>query len=175
MGKLARDHRNRELALIHLGKKALAMTEEDYRQMIWTQGRVQSSTDLDYAGRQRVIAHLQALGFKPTGARGDGKRPVKRSLNAKQRLMWSLWQQLADLEEVRDRRMDALVAYAKRLTGVERLEWLKTHQENLVVDTLKKYVQRVQTARGLSAPAKVPTVPKNGSTGLRRAAGGLES
>ena len=175
MGKLARDHRNTELALIHLGKKALAMTEEDYRQMIWTQGRVKSSAELDYAGRQRVITHLKALGFKPTGSRGDGKRAVKRSLNARQRLMWSLWQQLADLEEVRDRRMDALLAYAKRLTGVERLEWLKSHQENLVVDTLKKYVERVRTAKGLSAQAMVPEGAKTGAKGLQRPLRGPKS
>lgn len=66
MSKLARDHRNRELAQIHIAKQQLCMTDEDYRAMLWAKGRVRSSKDLDYAGRKAVIDHLVSLGFKIT-------------------------------------------------------------------------------------------------------------
>lgn len=67
MSKLARDHRNTDLAKIHVAKKQLAMTQEDYEAMIKAVGRVPSgsSKDLDHAGRQRVLAHLAACGFVP--------------------------------------------------------------------------------------------------------------
>ena len=66
MSKLARDHRNTELARIHIAKQQLGMSDDDYRAMIKTVGRAPtgSSKDLDYAGRQRVLDHLKACGFK---------------------------------------------------------------------------------------------------------------
>lgn len=60
---LPTDHRNRELAMIHVAKKQLAMDDESYRAMLWACGRVKSSKDLDYGGRQRVIEHLKKCGF----------------------------------------------------------------------------------------------------------------
>ena len=40
--------------------------------------------------------------------------------------------------------MSALVAFAKRQTGVERLEWLKSRQEDLVIESLKQWLHRSQ-------------------------------
>lgn len=158
MSKLARDNRNTDLAIIHIGKKfmmeQLGNTEADYRAMLWTQGRVESSAKLDFAGRKKVIDHLKALGFQPTG-RGGAKRPVKRKLTPKQRLMWSLWQQLADAGEVKDRQMAALMAYVTRQTSVQRLEWLKPAQEDLVIESLKKWLGRA-TAQEAGKPALQP-------------------
>lgn len=76
MSKLARDHRNTDLAKIHVARKQLGMTEDDYRAMLWTQGRVKTSSDLDHAGRQRVLDHLKACGFKPV-ASAKPKRPAR--------------------------------------------------------------------------------------------------
>lgn len=81
MSKLARDHRNSDLAKIHVAKKQLNMSDEDYRAMLWTQGRVHSSSDLDHAGRQRVLDHLKACGFKPKAA-ANPKRPSRPSPSA---------------------------------------------------------------------------------------------
>jgi phage-related protein len=38
--------------------------------------------------------------------------------------------------------MSALVAFAKRQTGVERLEWLQPKQEDLVIESLKRWLGR---------------------------------
>jgi phage gp16-like protein len=73
MSKLARDHRNRELAQIHIAKKQLALTDEDYRAMLWAKGRVHTAKDLDYAGRKAVIDHLVACGFKIEKNKGRAK------------------------------------------------------------------------------------------------------
>lgn len=67
MSKLARDHRNTDLAKIHLAKKQLGMDDVSYREIIKAVGRIPSgsSKDLDHAGRQRVLEHFRACGFKP--------------------------------------------------------------------------------------------------------------
>ena len=64
MNRMHQDTRNRELALIHIAKKQLGLDDGTYEAMLWTCGRVKSSKDLDYAGRQRVIEHLKNKGFK---------------------------------------------------------------------------------------------------------------
>jgi phage gp16-like protein len=47
------------------------MDDDTYRQMLWTVARVESSKDLDEAGRRRVLEHLRANGFK-------GKQPTSK-------------------------------------------------------------------------------------------------
>jgi len=56
--------RNRELAQIHIAKQQLGLDDETYRSMLWTIGRVNSSKDLDHAGRRRVLEHLTSRGWK---------------------------------------------------------------------------------------------------------------
>ncbi|PCJ88571.1 MAG: hypothetical protein COA54_02305 [Thiotrichaceae bacterium] len=56
--------RNAELAKIHIGKKQLDMDQQTYENMLWTQGRVHSSADLDEHGRHKVIKHLENCGAK---------------------------------------------------------------------------------------------------------------
>lgn len=144
MSKLARDNRNRDLGLIHQAKGKLLeagvfQSDDDYRAMLMAQAKVSSSAELDFTGRQRVLKHLRSLGYA-----GSNRVKAKRTaLTPQERLMWSLWQQLADAKVVNDRRMSALVAYAKRQTGVERLEWLKPRQVDLVIESLKQWLGRV--------------------------------
>lgn len=79
MSKLARDHRNTDLAKIHLAKKQLGMDDVMYREIIKAVGRAPSgsSKDLDHAGRQRILDHFRACGFKPLAGSG-GQAPTKR-------------------------------------------------------------------------------------------------
>ena len=66
---------------------------------------------------------------------------MAKPLTPVQRKMWSLWQQLADAGLVDNRKMPALLAFVKRQTAVERLEWLNAKQEDLVVESLKKWLK----------------------------------
>lgn len=58
------DARRAELAKIHLAKKQLGLDDETYRAMLWMVARVHSAADLDDAGRQAVLDHLKARGFR---------------------------------------------------------------------------------------------------------------
>lgn len=139
--------RKADLAAIHIAKKQLGWDDDTYRDLLWTVCRVKSSGDLDFTGRKRFLDHLRQCGFvnaatKRTTARSAPRKAVSGDLTATQRLMFSLWQQLADAGLVHERRMSALVAFAQRQTGVERLEWLKPKQQDLVVESLKRWLKR---------------------------------
>ncbi len=143
--------RKADLAAIHIGKAALGWSDDEYRDLLWTICQVRSAGDLDFAGRKRFLAHLRACGFenartsrrsasKPaTGAAGP---VVPGALRPAQRKMFSLWQELHAAGLVHQRGMAALQAYAARQTGVDRLVWLNGRQEDLVIESLKKWLAR---------------------------------
>jgi len=127
MSKLARDHRNSDLAKIHLAKKQLNMADEDYRAMLWTQGRVHSSKDLDFAGRRAVLDYLRTIGFKPAPAKTPTKataRPQrpKPSVDAAP-LVRRIRAQLISLDRKPDEYADGV---AKQMLGTDAprfFEW----------------------------------------------------
>lgn len=138
--------RKADLAAIHIAKAALELDDDAYRDLMMTVVRVRSSAQLDFTGRKTFLAHLQAClkarGINPRGGAGKGTaRAVRAPLTDLQRKMWSLWMTLADAGLVHSRTMGALVAFAKRQTGVERLEWLNAHQQALVIDSMKAWLK----------------------------------
>lgn len=133
--------RKADLAAIHIAKKDLGWDDGTYRDVLFTVCRVRSSADLDFGGRKRWLAHLKSCGWKGAGRRSSTKAP-RAQLTPVQRKAWSLWQQLADAGLVHDRSMAGLVAFGARQTGVDRLEWLKDRQLDLVITSLKRWLDR---------------------------------
>ncbi len=136
-------NRKRDLAEIHVLKKSLGLQEDEYRDLMATVcSGVRSSGDLDYSGRARFLAHLRLCArerglSQPAAA----KRPVKSPLTPQQRLMWSLWMQLADAGLIKQRTMAALESWAFRQTGVNKLTWLNTAQEDAVIAALRAWLK----------------------------------
>lgn len=72
------DMRRRELAALHIAKKELAIDDDTWKLMLFTLERVESSAELDMAGRRRVLDHLRKRGFKRVSnapARPAGHKP----------------------------------------------------------------------------------------------------
>lgn len=132
--------RQTDLAKIHIAKKALGWDDSTYRDLLWTVCQVRSSADLDFTGRKRFLDHMVRCGW--VDGRSAAAKPVRKALTGPQKKMWSLWQQLADAKLVDNRKMAALMAYIERQTSVERLEWLNAAQEDLVIESLKKWLKR---------------------------------
>jgi len=125
MSKLARDHRNTDLAKIHVAKKQLNMSDDDYRAMLWTQGRVHSSKDLDHAGRASVLDYLKAIGFKAVSSPAS-KQPRRPQIGAdKLKLVRRIRAQLISLKRKPDTYADGI---AKQMFGIEFYEWC-THDQ----------------------------------------------
>lgn len=144
--------RKADLAAIHMGKAKLGWSDDEYRDILWTICQVRSSALLDIAGRKRFLAHLRACGFQgKTSAREKTRTKTARAWTPELRKVWSLWQQLADEGAVHDRGKPALVAWVKRLAGVDQLEWLNGHQTLLVIEALKKWLARVEDEKTTQA------------------------
>lgn len=134
------DARRADLAEIHIAKKELGWSDDEYRDIMATVcGGVRSSGSLDVSGRQRFIAHIRAC--KNAGKHVRPAAPKSR-LSARDGKLWSLWMQLADARLVQHRKMTALNAFAERQSGVARIEWLNEQQYTLVVESLKYWLAR---------------------------------
>ena len=66
----------KQIGLIHVAKKQLGLTDDQYRALLLWAGGVESAKDLDAAGFERVMGYLTRLGFKSDWTkRTFGNRP----------------------------------------------------------------------------------------------------
>jgi phage gp16-like protein len=132
--------RRADLAAIHVAKKSLGWDDDTYRDIMAAVCRVRSAGELDFTGRKRFLAHLRACQEQKGIA--APQKPAKTPWSPKLRKLWALWQQLADAGLVADRSKAGLVAWSTRQTGVDRLEWLKPQQLDLVLNSAKGWLER---------------------------------
>lgn len=137
--------RNRQLARIHAGKKALGLDDETYRALLVRVTGVRSSADMTAAERNKVLAELARLGFKAdeqaARKRGFAGRPKNvqdvpmlrkvEALLADNRRPWSYAHSLA-----------------KRMFDVARVEWLHADQLHKLIAALQADANRKETRRG---------------------------
>lgn len=67
--------RKNELAMIHLAKKQLALEDDEYRAILLSVTGRQSSADLDWQGRKKLIDHFKKIGFKVAAKSAGRARP----------------------------------------------------------------------------------------------------
>ncbi|HEU4601550.1 MAG TPA: regulatory protein GemA [Steroidobacteraceae bacterium] len=125
--------RNSELAKIHIAKQQLGLDDETYRQMLWTIARVNSSKDLDYAGRRAVLEHLKARGF--TGRKQFPGKPNNTSSHPQLKKIEAL---LADAK----RPWSYADGMARNMFKVERVAWCKPDQLQRIIAALTYDQQR---------------------------------
>jgi phage gp16-like protein len=124
--------RRSELAVIHIAKKQLGLDDETYRAVIRmiSNGKTDSSADLDHVERSRLLDHLKAKGFKkhtrPKTANVKAPQIEKiEALLASQKLPWSY----AD-------------GVAKQMFGRDKLEWCSGQELRAVIVALTKRQSR---------------------------------
>ena len=141
--KTSEERRRADLAQIHIAKKELGMDEDDYRAFLLGVAKVESAAALDFTGRQLVLAKLRQLGWDPGKCgRSSGKKWKRPEKGSQQSKIWALWFELHREGKVRDKSAKALNAFCKRMTDVERLEWLTPEQCNVVIEGLKDWQRR---------------------------------
>jgi phage gp16-like protein len=136
------------IAAIHVVRGALVkaglMTEEDYRVLARAVTGCDSSASMSLAQRQRFLSHLRGLQVrhgldKPRV--GAARAPSPQAAKA-----FALWTELHHLGAVRDGSARALNSYARRQTSVARVEWLDDAQLTSLIESLKKWRERVRRA-----------------------------
>lgn len=84
----------------------------------------------------------KVLGILTPGTIRQASKGSRPALSPRQRLIWSLWQQLADAGLVRRRTMPALESWVRSQTGVDKIQWLTGAQEHAVIESLKLWLSR---------------------------------
>lgn len=137
--------RNREIGVIHAGKKALGIEDGDYRAMLQLVTGKDSAAKLNATERQAVIEHLRQKGFRRKGAKSGTTAGAEPDHVRKLR---ALWLSLHNLGEVRDASDDAMAAFVRGQVHVDALRWLTAAQANTVIEALKAWLRRagVQTS-----------------------------
>ena len=83
----------KQLALVHVAKKRLGLTEDAYRAILHHLGDVESAKDLDQVGFELVIQYMAALGFRSAFTeRFYGHRPGMAT-PAQVSLIQQLWEE----------------------------------------------------------------------------------
>lgn len=145
--------RRAQLAQIHIARKDLCMTEDDYRALINARFPAHTSAaTLNHQQRAELLHHFQRLGWQGRVA-GSQANPAGQKWGPALRKLWSLWMELADAGLVQHRTAAALSAWCERQTagadgrgGVARLEWLNVAQRKHCIEAAKQWLERAQPA-----------------------------
>jgi len=142
------NERQKDLAKIHIARKELGLDEDVYRDILWSVGRVDSARELDDKGRAKLLGYFRkTLHWQSRSLPADKQSPGARQA-------WkihTLWAELHRSGHVKDPSDRGLFAFCKRMTQVERPEWLTAQQANIIIEALKSWL-----TRPLNVPAKKP-------------------
>lgn len=153
--------RRADLAAIHMAQKALGLSTDDASALKLAVVGVASSADMTDAQRRRYLAHLSNLQRRQKEqqapqasvgpeqvAHAEPRRALERGQADPHDERWAvargLWTALHRADHVHVDSDKALLAYAVRQTKVEHWRFMNTHQMNTVVESLKKWAQRVK-------------------------------
>ena len=124
------------LAKLHIAKKDLGLTDDIYRDMLEGVTGKRSGADLSVKELVAVIAELRAKGWQPKSTPRYGRKPKVRG---------AAKPQLAKVEALladNGRPWAYAEGIAKRMYGVEKLEWCDETQISGVMVALVKDARR---------------------------------
>lgn len=144
------NNRNDDLAKIHIAKKDLHLDEDTYREIIRSVGKVESgsSSDLDLAGRSRVLHHFKQKGWKPRRKK-IGKNPEMAN-QGQIDLIHHIWNCLGADGVVKDPSkrslriwlMNSTRRYHDQKVGFSSVEFLPSLVAVKVTEQLKNWANR---------------------------------
>lgn len=128
----------KQLALIHVARSKLGISEDEYRACLVQIAGVESSTHLDRGGFEAVMGFFEYLGFAPLNPRGPtyGDRPGFAT-SAQLQLIRELWH-----EYTGGAKEDALNKWLLRCFKVSSLRFLKMEQARKAITALKAMKSR---------------------------------
>ncbi len=131
------------LAKIHIAKKDLRLSDDDYRATLVRITGKSSSAECSERQLEQLLAEFKRQGWKPKGgksaAAGFGKPHVRK--------IYALWKEAGIVGAVDNATKDALRAFVKRQTGKDAPEFLTPPEANKVSEALKAMIARAEGAR----------------------------
>lgn len=131
----------KKIALLHVARKELALSEDDYRAILLRQGGCKSSADLDEIGFERTMSHMNALGFRSDwmehffGYRQGMASPAQI---AKMRELWTAYHGPDDSEA-------GLNAWLTKYHKVSALRFVTAKKTTAVMAGLRAMADRKRT------------------------------
>jgi len=128
------------LAKVHIAKKELALSDDDYRAVLARVVAKDSAGACSPQELDRLLSEFKRLGWKPktngaaSGAKTSGKPHVRK--------VYALWGELERSGALTNGSRPALQAFVQRQTGVSSPEWLTPVQANQVTEGLKAMLKR---------------------------------
>jgi len=127
------------------------MDRQTYENMLWTQGRVHSSADLDEHGRHKVIKHMERCGAVFT-KRQRSQRNQGNASAEQIAMINALWANLMAADVVKDKTDAGLRKWLQNTTRshhARRLGWtapqfLPANVARIVIEQLKKWCDRTE-------------------------------
>lgn len=146
-------HRRTMIAKLHLAKKQLNMEDDDYRDALARVTGQRSAADLSAKQLEAALAEMTRLGFtaQPKSARPAGKAAFTPAASKARAMLISL----SLMGVIRDSSESALNAFARRQTGIDRLDWVNESHVYKVIEALKDIANRNgwnQSVKGLADP-----------------------
>lgn len=124
------------IAKIHVAKKEMGLTEDDYRAMLITATGKASSANCSLSELRAMVEAMKAKGFKPKpSSRGAADHPAAVKARA-------LWISLFHLGAIDNPSEEALEAFAKRQLKVARLQWANQANSYKLIEALKAMAER---------------------------------
>ncbi len=136
----SKDKRRAELAKIHIAKKELGMSEDDYRAMLLQVGGKESAGDLSAAARRQVLDHLAALGGKSARRKTYPGRP--KNIDGGRHSRAEQLKKIEALLTVGKKPWSYGDALALRICKVAKVAWVPDHDLYKIITALRKEGQR---------------------------------
>lgn len=132
--------KSKYIKLIHIAKSQLNLDDDTYRHLLLNITKKTSTKDMTVWELEKILNHLKSKGFKVKSSKKTGKITATKPVHKKIR---SLWLELADAGEIKNRSEKAINSYVKRITGVEVMDWITQKQAMVVIESLKSWLERV--------------------------------
>lgn len=131
----------KQIALLHVAKKELALDDDTYRAVLARFGGVESAADLGQPGFTAVIKYFTALGFRSTWTqRTYGYRPTMAT-PPQVDLIRSLWRRFTGGSDEGDVELNK---WLDRFQKVSSLRFVDNKKAAKVISALKAMVARKQ-------------------------------
>lgn len=131
------------IAKIHVARKQLALSEENYRSILIRITGQDTSSVLNDRQVDDVLAEFRRLGWRPKKAFKPSDKPFVR-------MIYALWKEAARVGAVSTSSKPALRAFVERQTrrggkrGIDDPEFLRAEDARRVTEALKAMIKRAE-------------------------------
>ena len=135
---------NNQKAILHVAKRDLGLSDEEYRDALEACGGVRSAKDLDYKGFKAAMKHFETCGFESSsGQAGNGglESPPHMATAKMIKKIYALWWSIPYYYE-KGKERAALRGFLKSQFEIDDVKFLSFKKAGQVIEAVKAIVVR---------------------------------